>query len=486
MKLYNTLSRKLETFKPHDPENVKVYSCGPTVYDYAHVGNVTSFIYWDLLVRALRAEGYGVDRVMVLTDVGHLTSDADEGEDKLEKGARREGKTVWEVAEYYTKNFLSSFEKLNLFPPRKFCKATDYIEEDQELVQILLDKGYAYETVDGIYYDTAKFERYADFARLDLANIKAGARVEFSEEKHNPSDFALWKFIKPGEKHAMRWDFLGHPGYPGWHIECSSIIHKELGETIDIHTGGIDHIPVHHTNEIAQSEAAFEKKLARFWLHNNFITIDGQKISKSLGNIYRLEDLAERGFSAMDFKLWVLQGHYQSARNFSFEDLTSAKNRYLHWRNRIARLYQMGEDSGLVSGDDVAYGGLTGGDNVADGGLTGGVSDDGSASGGDVTSVTNEILALVANNLNSAEAFSLIDNSELDLEAWRFVDELFGLNLIKNSPDITEEQYGLLEKRALARVEKDYDTSDRIRVELEKQGITVLDTPSGQIWQYLA
>ncbi|MBR2658931.1 class I tRNA ligase family protein, partial [Candidatus Saccharibacteria bacterium] len=247
MKLYNRQKKQLEDFKPQDKNNVKIYTCGPTVYSYAHIGNFASYIYWDLLVRTLTANGYKVNRVLNLTDVGHLSSDADDGEDKLEKGAKREGKTVWEIADKYIEAFFKDYRALNLTEPTKIARATDYIEQDIALVDTLTEKGYTYETTDGIYFDTKKFKKYPDFAKLDLDKMRAGARVEFSSEKHNVSDFAVWKFIKEGEDHAMRWDYLGRPGYPGWHLECSTIIHTLLGEPIDIHTGGIDHIPVHHT-----------------------------------------------------------------------------------------------------------------------------------------------------------------------------------------------------------------------------------------------
>ena len=447
MKLYNTKTRKLEEFKPQNPDEVKIYTCGPTVYSRAHIGNLTSYIYWDLLIRTLKASGYKVNRVLNLTDVGHLTSDGDEGEDKLEKGAKREGKTVWEIADFYIEKFLQDFRALNLTEPEKIARATDYIEADKLAVDAMTKNGFTYKTSDGIYFDTSKFAAYPDFAHLDLENLKAGARVDFSSEKQNPSDFAIWKFIKPGENHAMRWDYLGRPGYPGWHLECSTIIHEELGEPIDIHTGGIDHIPVHHTNEIAQTFAISGQNLSNFWLHCNFINIDGKKVSKSIGNVFTLDDLAARGFSPMDFKLWVLEGHYQGARNFTFDSLAAAKNRRLAWRNRIASLYQ------LPCGK---------------------------------TPIRESIIASLSENLNSPEACAMIDNSEMTLSDWQFVDDLFGLNLIQDSPDITPKQKQLLSARAAARAEKDWPKSDALRAELEKQGITVKDTPSGQIWQYLA
>lgn len=450
LKLYNTLSRKVETFTPFNAGEVKIYTCGPTVYSQPHIGNFAAYIYWDLLIRTLKAQGYGVKRVLNLTDVGHLTSDADDGEDKLEKGARLTGKTVWEVAEFYIDKFLADYSALDLTPPDLLARATDYIPEDIELVDILTAKGYTYETRDGIYYNTAKFPHYADFARLDLDNLKAGARVEFSDEKLNPSDFAVWKFIQPGEKHEMRWDYLGRPGYPGWHLECSTIIHTELGETIDIHAGGIDHIPTHHTNEIAQSEAAFEKKLAKYWIHCNHLTSEGQKISKSLGNGYSLADLAEKGYSPLDFKMWVLQGHYQSERDFSLENLEAARIRRLNWRNRIAKCYQTSANSSTTTSDAIA-----------------------------------DIIDALDDNLNSPKAFAIIDAvTNDDLDFWQQIDHLFGLGLLSDSPELGSAAKKLLEERQAARVAKDFATSDRLRDELLAQNISVLDSKDGQIWQY--
>ena len=448
MKLYNTLTKKLEEFKPINPQEVKIYTCGPTVYNYPHVGNYTSYIYWDLLIRTLKANGMTPKRVLNLTDVGHLTSDADEGEDKLEKGAKREGKTVWEIAEYYSNYFLENYEKLNLTPPDILARATDFINEDIKLVDKLTEKGFTYETSDGVYFDTSKFATYADFARLDLDHLKAGARVDFNSEKRNVSDFALWKFIKPGEDHAMRWDYLGRPGYPGWHIECATIIHEKLGETIDIHTGGIDHIPVHHTNEIAESEAAFDKKMCNYWLHCNFITIDGEKISKSLGNTYTLEELAEKGYAPLDFKMWVLQGHFQGTRNFSIADLSAAKSRRHNWRNKAAATFQLNQTRR--------------------------------------TSICEKILAALNENLNSAEAFSIIDTNELNFEDWQYVDELFGLDITKDIDQVPNFIKRLIEEREEARKNKDFAVADEIREQLADNNFVVKDTPDGPIWQYLA
>ena len=454
MKLYNTISHTVEGFKPINPDEVKIYTCGPTVYDFAHIGNFTSYIYWDLMLRTLIANGYTPKRILNLTDVGHLASDADDGIDKLEKGAAREHKTVWEVAKFYSDYFLDGFHALNLLEPAKICRATDYVEQDMALVDKLTEKGCTYETADGVYFDTSKFPTYADFARLDLDHLRAGARVDFNSEKRNVSDFAVWKFIQPGEDHAMRWDYLGRPGYPGWHIECATIIHEELGDTIDIHTGGIDHIPVHHTNEIAQYESAYGTKMCNYWLHCNFITIEGQKISKSLGNTYTLEQLKEKGFEPLDFKLWVLQGHYRSERNFSFDDLTAAKNRRLRWRNDIARLMQRGINNNINE------------------------------------ELQKQLVEAVSDDLNSAAAFSIIDSVDQDddkmsIKDWEFVDKLFGLDLVKSVKPLSVALEQKIVNRESARAHKDWATSDQIRDELAADNIKVLDSANGPIWQYI-
>ena len=446
LKLYNTATRKTEVFKPLG-DVVKVYTCGPTVYATPHIGNFAAYTYWDLLVRTLKMNDYKVLRVLNLTDVGHLVSDADEGEDKLEKGAKREGKTVWEIAEHYIDVYLTNYAAMEFLPADIVARATDFIEADMRAVDLMTANGFTYETQDGIYFDTSKMPSYADFARLDLDGLQAGARVGFSDEKRNASDFAVWKFIHEGEDHAMRWDYLGRPGYPGWHLECSTIIHEELGEPIDIHAGGVDHIPVHHTNEIAETYAAYGKELARFWMHCDFITIDGQKISKSLGNTYSLEDLANRGFSPMDYKMWLLSGHYQGTRNFTFDSLEGARNRRANWRARIAKCYQV--------------------DKVDGGGFS-----------------FDKVLEAVNNNLNSAEACAIIDNSELTLDDWKKVDALFGLRLITDTPDIAKQSYELIHERDVARTEKDFKKSDEIRDLLLKQGIALNDSPNGAIWYY--
>ena len=452
MKLYNTSSRKIEEFIPANPNEVKIYTCGPTVYSFAHIGNFTAYSYWDLLIRTLRLNGFREKRVLNITDVGHLTSDADDGDDKMEKGAKRDGKTVWEVAQMYMDDFMENFRELGLIEPYAVCRATDYIEADIKIVEALDKAGFLYDTTDGLYFDTSKFPKYAEFARLDLENLRAGARVEFSDEKRNPSDFAVWKWIRDGEDHAMKWEFRGRMGYPGWHLECSTIIHEKLGEPIDIHCGGIDHIPIHHTNEIAQTEGAFGVQMSRFWLHNNFITVEGQKISKSLGNVYYLSDLSERGFSPADYKMWLYQGHYQAERDFSFEQLAAAHARLMNYRNFAALRWQGVEKS-------------------------------------DFATEKAEMLECLNSNLNSAGAFAVLDGAVKSGLApsddfLKFIDDAFGLSVGDSTPDISDDLKEKIAARTDAKAEKDYTKADALRDEIADAGFELLDGASGVKWQY--
>ena len=464
LKFYNTPSRKIEEFKPLNPENVKVYTCGPTVYASPHIGNWVAFIYWDILVRTLQLNGYNVTRTMNITDVGHLVSDEDDGEDKLEKGARREGKTVWEVAEFYTNKFLKGMRDLNLITPENLSKATDFIPEQIAIIEDLSKKGFTYKTSDGIYFDTAKFPKYADFAHLDLENLKAGARVNFNPEKKNLSDFALWKWSPKDKKRGMEWEYCGRMGFPGWHLECSAIAINTLGETIDIHTGGIDHIPVHHTDEIAQSETFTGKTFSNYWLHCNHMTSDSKKISKSLGNGFTLEQIISQGFSPMDFKMFVLQSQYRTESNFSFKNLKSAQNRLKNWQNIASLRWQ-------VKGND-----------------------------GTIPSLATKqiILEEVNNNLDTPKALAKIDeifgeiikanpeklNYSNLLELIEFIDELLGLNLTTSTPDIPDEIKMKIIERNNARAEKKWAKSDEIRDELLSKNIILRDTPKKSFWEY--
>lgn len=479
MKLYNTLSRQIEELKPLNPPTVKIYSCGPTVYNYLHIGNWAAYIYWDVLVRALILDGYKPERVINLTDVGHLTSDADEGEDKLVKKAREQGLTAWDIAEQYISAFKTGFDELNLIPPMKFARATDFINEQLELVRKLKQAGLTYQIDDGIYLDTAKVKNYGQLARLDIESLKAGARVEYNQAKHSPSDFAVWKFA-PEANRDMQWltpaDLLDDTeageimGFPGWHLECSAIILNTLGEQIDIHTGGIDHIPVHHTNEIAQTESVTGKPMASFWVHNNHLKSDGTKISKSLGNGYTLDDLAEHGFSAMDLKMLILQGHYQKEGNFSFEALESAKNRLASWREVAAFRHQIYDDIAQDHDKTINF-----------------------------LAVKRHILELANDNLNTPQIMATID------EAWQIlrspatdfrnihrqslvdfiqqIDDLLGFDLMASTPDIDENAKRLIIERKFAKDNRDFERADTIRAELLEQGIEILDTKNQPLWR---
>lgn len=484
LRFHNQLTKSVDEFKPIQEGIVHLYTCGPTVYNYPTVGNWVSYIYWDTLVRLLKAHGNEVTRVMNITDVGHLVSDADDGEDKLEKGARREGKTAWEVAQFYLDDFITGMNALNLIAPTHLPRATEYIEQQLELVRTLKEKGFTYQIDDGIYFDTSKFPTYANFADLDLEAQKAGARVEFNPEKHQPSDFALWKFTPKDEKRDMEWEtpvdlideVSPRMGFPGWHLECSAMAMSLLGETIDIHTGGIDHIPVHHTNEIAQSEAASGKIFSNFWLHNNHLKVDSTKISKSLGNGYTLADLEERNFNPLDLRLFVLQSHYRTEGNFTFDNLTAAKNRRNNWRNVAALRHQIHDTIETDSDNE---------------------SDSKTVS---LYAAQQSLLETLDNDLDTPEALAQIDEAFSQVASSRVddihqhalvsfletVDELLGLKLLDSTPDINDDQKRLIIERSRAREDKDYNRSDELRAELEKSGVTVRDTASGPIWEYLA
>lgn len=466
MKLYNTLTKSVDEIVPQEAGKIKMYSCGPTVYDYAHVGHWFTYVRTDMLIRALKASGLELNWVMNITDVGHLVSDADEGEDKLEKGAKREGKTAWEVAEFYTQDFLHEMQSLNITTPTHITKATDHIAEQIALIQVLESKGYTYQIDDGIYYDTSKFSHYADFAQLDLSEQQAGARVSFNEQKHNASDFALWKFSPTDHKRDMEWDSPWGKGFPGWHIECSAMSMKYLGDTLDIHTGGIDHIPVHHTNEIAQSEAATGKQFARHWMHSNHVLIDGEKISKSLGNGIRLSELAEQGVTPAAFRVLVLESHYRSQSKFSLQAAKAAQARLKDLYAMAALRWQPLDHP--IDGASFGY-------------------DD----------VPSEIAALLADDLNTPGVMAYLSNVSKEIQTvllWHKslphfetlltgIDELLGLDL-QSIQDITAAQKQLIADRETARQSKDWATADKLRDELLAQGIELRDTEYGVIWSY--
>jgi cysteinyl-tRNA synthetase len=323
LKLYNTLSRQKEVFKPIKEGEVSMYSCGPTVYNFAHIGNMRTFLFVDTLRRVLKHNGYRLKGVMNITDVGHLESDSDTGEDKIQTAAKKENRSPYEIAEFYTRVFFEDLKKLNIERPEYTPKATDYIDQMIDFVQKLVEKGYGYETSDGIYFDISKFAEYGKLSGINLQDQIAGARVEVNPEKRNPYDFALWK--KAPKEHIMQWPSPWGMGYPGWHIECSALGRELLGDEFDIHSGGVDHIPIHHENEIAQTEALTGKPAVRIWMHSEFMMVDNGKMSKSLGNAYTISDLENRGFDPMDFRYFCLNTHYRKKLNFTFEGLEGAK-----------------------------------------------------------------------------------------------------------------------------------------------------------------
>ncbi|HSD55766.1 MAG TPA: cysteine--tRNA ligase [Candidatus Saccharimonadales bacterium] len=464
MKLYNTLTRSTEELVPLNAPTVTMYTCGPTVYDYPHVGNWFTFIRYDVLVRTLTASGLEPKWVMNITDVGHLVSDADEGEDKLEKGARREGKTAWDVAKMYGNYFVAGLDRLNVTKPSYLPKATEHIQEQIDLIRRLEEKGFTYQISDGVYYDTSKFPRYAEFARLDVDEQQVGARVEHNPEKRNSTDFALWKFSPKDQQRDMEWESPWGKGFPGWHLECSAMSMKYLGDTMDVHAGGIDHIPVHHTNEIAQSEAVTGKPVASLWMHANHITVNGDKVSKSLGNGITLEQLEERGYSLAAFRLHVLESHYRSQSKFSWESLEAATNRLKDYQALADLRFQP------IEADEYELEEL------------------------DYEQYQKNILSALQDDLNTPEVLrivSLIANERHDsihkseLPAFTafitFLDAVLGLNLMA-SQDITRAQKQVIAERQAARDNKDWQKSDELRNELGKFGILVRDTNHGPIW----
>lgn len=464
IELFNTLTRTKETLVPLNDNNITLYSCGPTVYDYPHIGNWYAFIRWDILVRVLVANGYSVNWVMNITDVGHLVSDADEGEDKLEKGAKREGKTAWDIAEYYSNYFIEALGKLNFMPITTMPKATKHIPQQIKLIQDLELKGFTYIIDDGVYFDTAKLNDYGKLAQLNIENLKAGARVEYNSQKKNPTDFALWKFSPKNEKRDMEWQSPWGIGFPGWHIECSAMSMYYLGETLDIHTGGIDHIPVHHTNEIAQSEAATNKQFANVWLHSNFIKVDGKKMSKSLGNFLTLEDLVAKGINTNVFRLLVLESHYRSEAQFTFDIAEATKSRLQRWINTANLRWQPQEHTSNTIDFDVAY---------------------------------TEALNMMNNDLDSPKLLETIDVTLREVESngiagddtatltayLERVQLLTGLELLQ--PDAPQDIKDLLQRRKQARDTQDWVLTDKLRKEAHTLGYSVKDTSNGQLWERL-
>ena len=449
LKLFDTYDRSVRVFEPLTPGQVGIYACGPTVYNFAHIGNLRTYLFEDLLKRVLIANNYDVNHVVNITDVGHLTSDADTGEDKMELGSKRTGLTAWELADFYTKAFQKDLEQLNVISPSLWCKATDHIEEQIDFVLDLEQKGFTYRTSDGIYFDSTRLDNYGHLARLDIEGLQAGARVD-QGERRAVTDFALWKFSPEDEERQMEWDSPWGKGFPGWHIECSAMSAKYLGDFFDIHCGGEDHIPIHHTNEIAQTEASRGTRLANFWMHGYFLQIENAKMAKSSGEFLTLDLLAERGFSPMDYRYFCHTAHYRSQMSFSWESLESA-------RTTLNRLYET------------------------------------SWNWGEPGDVSQEYLGRFHDCLNDdlnmpralAVAWELIRSGEDDAVKKATLlacDEILGLDIGDWQPEeviVPDAVKALLDQRDLARSEKDWARADDLRDEILALGYTLEDTREG-------
>jgi cysteinyl-tRNA synthetase len=454
LKVYNTLNRKKEIFTPEKEGEVKMYNCGPTVYWYQHIGNLRTYIFSDILKRALNFENFKVKQVINVTDVGHLTSDADEGEDKMEKAASKEGKSAKEIADHYFSVFKEDLEKLNISEPDVWCKATEYIPEQIELIKKLEKKGFTYKTSDGIYFDTSKLKDYGKLALLDISGLEAGKRVDLGEKK-NKTDFALWKFSETPGVRQQEWNSPWGIGFPGWHVECSAMSSKHLGEQFDIHTGGVDHIPVHHTNELAQSEAAFGKiPWVRYWMHGEFLTNkEKEKISKSKGGLFTISELEKEGFEPLVYRYFCLLTHYRKQLIFSLEKLEAAKNAYL----RLKRICSEISDDGYLNKEYL-----------------------------------KKFRDAIEDDLNMPKALQELWNLLRDKEAkGKFqtvekMDSVLGLNLFEEKKEeIPSGIKELVKERELARKNKEWEKSDQIREELKTKGFSVDDVEGKTILKKL-
>ncbi len=449
---YNTLTHSKEKFNPINKEEVRIYSCGPTVYKDATIGNMRTNIFQDTLRRTLEYNGLKVKQAMNITDVGHLVSDGDEGEDKMIKSARQEGKEPLEIANYYTKLFFKDLENLNIEIPEIICKATDNIDDMLKVVEDLVKRGYAYETSSAIYFDISKLDKYPILSNLDIENQKAGARVEIDKEKRNPQDFAVW--IKAPENHLMKWDSPWGPSYPGWHIECSVMSKKYLGEVFDIHTGGIDLIPTHHENEIAQSKGMCGKIPANYWMHGEFLLINGGKMSKSLGNVYLLQDIIDKGYEPLVYKLFCYSIQYRKKLNFTWEGMESAKVSL----DRLRDAYQRH---------------LNGKDEIDENILE---------------KYKKDFNEAINDDLNMPVAMSVVwelakrpEKSKKVSKLLKDFDRVLGLKIDEyKKQDIPNEIKELLKQREEARKNKDWSESDKIRDIIKEKGYIVKDSKEGQ------
>lgn len=464
LQLYNTLTRKNEEFKPLNPPKVGMYSCGPTVYSHPHIGNFRSFLVADLLKRFLEFKGFKVTHIMNITDVGHLVDDADEGADKLEEAAKRQKKDPLEIAKVYTDSFLQASKLLNLKSPDKYPKATEHINEMIDMIKTLIDKGYAYVVGGNVYYDITKFANYGQLSGNMLGDLNAGARIEINEEKKNPQDFALWKH---DPKHLQQWDSPWGKGFPGWHIECSAMSSKYLGAEFDIHTGGEDNIFPHHECEIAQSEAASGKQFVHYWLHTRFLLFDGEKMSKSKGNLYTIQELIEKGFRKNAIRYSLISSHYRQNYNFTFDGIKAAQqaiDKIQQCVIRLEELRKIGKQGDIRQEvQNLSSNCLTEFDAA--------LSDDLNIS--KALAVCFDFIreANKADDLNSTEAAALLD-------AINKIDSVLGVLEVADT-EVPDEIKELAEKRKAAKLNKDWKAADALRAQILAQGWTVEDTPGG-------
>ncbi len=468
LKIFNSFSKRVEEFSPIHGNEVGMYACGPTVYDYPHIGHGRKYLNDDILKRVLEVvEGYKVTHVQNITDVGHLVSDADEGEDKLEKGAQKTGKTVWEVAQEYTDYFVKEMDSLNIIRPDVECKATDHIPEQIELIKKIMENGYGYDTPEAVYFDVSKFADYGKLFGQSLEEKLVGGRDEVVTEtsKKHPADFALWfKRVGKFSDHVMHWESPWGDGFPGWHIECSAMSMKYLGEQFDIHTGGEDHLSIHHPNEIAQSEAATGKKpFVKYWFHSLFLAVDGKKMSKSLGNVYKVADIVERGFSPMALRYYYLSAHYRKQMNFSWEGMEGVANSYKKLKKEFLALRVEGGQEKNIFGDKAEVE-LSGREAFFRDEFVHAVEDDLNMSA--ALAVARAVLK--DEKLNSFEKRRLVEN----------FDKVFGLKLAERDEvpaDIPAEVMEMVNKREEMRKTKQWAESDALRKEIEAKGFKVSD-----------
>ncbi|MDD2627961.1 MAG: cysteine--tRNA ligase [Clostridia bacterium] len=458
LKIYNTLSRKKEEFKPLDDKEVRIYTCGPTVYYYAHIGNMRAYLFMDSLRKVLKLNGYTLKHVMNITDVGHMTSDADEGEDKMNKAAREQKLSPWDISKKYTDAFLFDCNKLNIELPEIIAKATEHILEMEDYVKRIEENGYSYETSKGVYFNTERLNSYGELSKANLKDNKAGARIAIDKEKKNPLDFALW--IKAPKEHIMKWDSKWGVSYPGWHIECSAMAKKYLGEKFDIHTGGIDHIPIHHENEIAQSKGAYGTNPAKYWMHVEFLQVDGGKMSKSLKNDYRVSDIEERGYSSLALRYMSYTSHYRNKLNFTWDSLDSSQKSLV----RLKEAYNE-HNNGKESFD-----------------------------ANKIEEYRAKFKEALNDDLNFPVALAItwelartqkkskqIANLLLEFDKILSLDIDKGTQITEESEfDLSLEIQELLNKRKEARKQKDFVLSDEIRDKLKEKGYIIIDSKEGQ------